>query len=512
MTYAIFWGGILRVFQALIHGAPTILVGLFVAGIFQRLLGRENTRRLFGCGTWHELPQAWLIGMLLPICSLGAIPVAREMRRAGISTGAILAFAMTAPLFNPISLLYGLTLSEPLVILTFAFGSMVLVTVVGAIWNWLFPYSGREEPAPPPVPYGLRRMAAIVVVAAREIVGPSLFYIVMGLSGVFLLCALLPPGSLQTTMEHSNPYAPIEMAAVATPAYATPLTAMSQLGSMFQHANSVGASFVLLTLGAGINLGLVAWIIRNQGLKRSLSWIALLFVVVLGLAYAMENPLYPRGIDPPGHTHAFDMYCQPFPDSSSDLPRMVVAKLKEDLKPFEQVGLIVLASVAGLGLLLKVLDRFFRVEDWLEKGAEAPESKRGWLDVRLSAPVLGGVALAGLVAFSIVGCFAYYPPPKEVFEEMFILRGEVLTAALSGNRKHAEHFIPVWDDWTHRLQVGVFLREGNLTAYRRMKARVFRDRLEFLKHAIEEGDRDETREYVGLVNRAYGRMRLAYLP
>ena len=39
-----------------------------------------------------------------------------------------------------------------------------------------------------------------------------------------------------------------------------------------------------------------------------------------------------------------------------------------------------------------------------------------------------------------------------------------------------------------------------------MKARVFRDRLEFLKHAVEEGDRDETREYIGLVNRAYGRI------
>jgi hypothetical protein len=60
-------------------------------------------------------------------------------------------------------------------------------------------------------------------------------------------------------------------------------------------------------------------------------------------------------------------------------------------------------------------------------------------------------------------------------------------------------------------RVGVFLRGGNLTAYRRMKARVFRDGLEFLKHAVEEGDRDETREYIGLVNRAYGRMRLAYL-
>jgi hypothetical protein len=95
---------------------------------------------------------------------------------------------------------------------------------------------------------------------------------------------------------------------------------------------------------------------------------------------------------------------------------------------------------------------------------------------------------------------------------MYILRGEVLTAATSGNTKHAEHCIPVWDDWTRQLQFGVFLREGSLTAYRRMKAKVFRDRLEFLKPAIEEADRDETREYVGLVVRAYRRMRQAYLP
>ena len=59
--------------------------------------------------------------------------------------------------------------------------------------------------------------------------------------------------------------------------------------------------------------------------------------------------------------------------------------------------------------------------------------------------------------------------------------------------------------------MGVFLREGSLSPYRRMKAKVFRDRLEFLKHAVEEGDRDETREYVALVDKAYRRMRTAYL-
>ena len=59
--------------------------------------------------------------------------------------------------------------------------------------------------------------------------------------------------------------------------------------------------------------------------------------------------------------------------------------------------------------------------------------------------------------------------------------------------------------------MGAFLREGTLSPYRRMKAKVFRDRLEFLKHAVEEGDREESREYVQAVDRAYRRMRQVFL-
>ena len=114
----LFWGAVLRIAQALVQAAPTILVGFIVAGVFRRLLGHAGTRRLFGDNGWRALPQAWAGGMLVPSCSLGVIPVVREMRRAGVSGGAILAFGLTAPLFNPISVLYVLTLADPIVILT----------------------------------------------------------------------------------------------------------------------------------------------------------------------------------------------------------------------------------------------------------------------------------------------------------------------------------------------------------------------------------------------------------
>ena len=513
MTEAILWGAALRAAQAVILATPTILVGLAVAGVFRRLLGPVNTRRLFGCGTWRELPQAWLIGMLLPVCSLGVIPVARELRRAGIKGGTIVAFAMTAPLFNPLSLLYGLTLAEPFTILAFAFCSLVVLTLVGAAFNRLLPDAAPAEAVEPPVAYGLRRMASIVTVAAREVVGPSLGYTLIALVGVAVLSASLPPGSLGSTMEHKNPYAPLAMTAVAIPAYSSPLVAMSQIGSMFQHANSVGAAFVLLTLGAGLNLGLIAWVGRTYGVARGATWLTLLTVVVLGLAYAIENPLFPSEVEPPGHTHAFDIYCRPFDSGqTSAMAPIVLGKLREEIDPVARVGLIVLASLVVIGLTLRGLDRRWRVEDWLERQpATPPDAATGWTSATISPPVLGGIALGGLVVFSVIGCYAYYPSSREVFEEMRILRGEVLTAALSGNQKHAGHFIPIWDDWTRRLQVGRFLREGPIGPYRRMKAKVFRDRLEFLKHAVEEGDREESREMVASVQKAYDRMRQVYL-
>ena len=82
----LFWGAIVRILQASMQAAPTVIIGLLVAAIFQRA-GRDVTNKIFGGNSWRSLPQAWGIGMLLPICSLGAIPVMSEMRRAGIAGG-----------------------------------------------------------------------------------------------------------------------------------------------------------------------------------------------------------------------------------------------------------------------------------------------------------------------------------------------------------------------------------------------------------------------------------------
>src|ERR1700752_2017101 len=140
------WSVVLRTGQIAVDSSMTLLCGFIVAGVMRRMLGAEGTRRLFGGSGWNGLFRAWAVGTLLPVGSLGVIPIAREMRRAGVPSATILAFVLAAPHINPLSLLYGLTLSEPIVVICFAGGSLVIAFLAGMSWDWLL--TRKEDAAP----------------------------------------------------------------------------------------------------------------------------------------------------------------------------------------------------------------------------------------------------------------------------------------------------------------------------------------------------------------------------
>ena len=506
----ILWGGLLRFGQAALAAAPTLLVGFVVAGVLRKLLGTAATRRAFGGNTWRSLPQAWLWGMLLPVCSLGVIPVAYELRRAGLSGGTILAFALTAPLFNPLSLLYGLTLSSPVVLMAFAVASLIVVTTVGFLWDRWFPNTSLKSEEEPPMPPGLGRLASVGLTAARHAAGPTLLYCLIGLSGSMVLSAIFPHGSLTDSMAHTDRMAPLHMLVVAIPAYATPLNVMMQVGGMFVHGNSVGAAYILLALGAGANLGLLVWAWRTYGLRPAAAFLLLFVAVVTCIAYAIEDPLYSAGsVDKP-HTHAFDVYACPFRSSSSDLPLKVWQKLTADVPLFEVVGLSCVGMLFVVGVGVSKFDPDGRIDTALAKPPEPTEEPASWMNAEVPGPVLGGVAIVGLVVLSVVGCFVYYPAPEETLEDMKMVRADALSYAFSRDVENTVKSIARYDDLTRRLQVGYYLRNLSLSEYQQTKARVLRGRLEQLKDTMEAEDFDRVRELNARVSAAHRRLREAF--
>ena len=64
-------------------------------------------------------------------------------------------------------------------------------------------------------------------------------------------------------------------------------------------------------------------------------------------------------------------------------------------------------------------------------------------------------------------------------------RAECLSGANSGHTKHALFWLPVWEDWSRRIEVGTFLRHGEVRPYQRMQGYLIRKKLELLEHELE---------------------------
>ncbi len=478
-----FFGGLMRAVQGLAAAAPTLIVGLFIAALLRYYLGTSGTHRLFGGDSLRSLPQSWLVGMLLPVCSIGVIPIIREMRRMGVRPGAITAFALSAPLFNPLSLLYGLTLSRPYVIVGFALASLAVVTILGISWDRTTKWRTSEAAMDPGV-IGLQRLWQSMLFMGRELCGATGGLTLLALLGLFVLGFVLPHGALQSAVEQLNPWAPLTMAAVSVPIYATPMLTMSQLGMMFAHGNSPGAAFCLLLLGTGVNLATLWWIATNYGTRSTVIWFSVLLIVVLGLAYAVNRPLIPPGVEPAGHTHAFDIYTNPLHAGASVTIESFVRKLSELVAVMDRIGL----SVLFVLLLVGLTNRYLMGSESERLDAVPPSqpelAETGW-NRRVSPSTVGITCLGGLVAFSVVGCYAFYPRPSEVLEEMRLARVELLSGAASRDYERVLRWIPIQEEWSRKLEVGYAMRRFELRPYQKMQTYLLRKKLELLEHATE---------------------------
>ncbi|MDA8016922.1 MAG: permease, partial [Thermoanaerobaculia bacterium] len=80
-----------------IQAAPFILFGLLVAGLIHVLLPESLVLRWMGRPGISGVVRAALIGVPLPVCSCGVVPITVELRRKGASKPAAQSFLITTP-------------------------------------------------------------------------------------------------------------------------------------------------------------------------------------------------------------------------------------------------------------------------------------------------------------------------------------------------------------------------------------------------------------------------------
>jgi len=85
-----------KILEIWLDMSPYLLLGMMVAGVLHIYLGSNFIRKHMGRGI-KNIVKASLLGVPLPVCSCGVIPIASSLRDDGASKGATLSFLVSTP-------------------------------------------------------------------------------------------------------------------------------------------------------------------------------------------------------------------------------------------------------------------------------------------------------------------------------------------------------------------------------------------------------------------------------
>ncbi len=494
------------------NAAPSLLMGLVLAGLLEGMVGASAIRRAFGAGRWTGPWRAWAIGLLVPTCSLGALPIARAIRRAGVPPGTVISFLLVAGALNPFSLVFGLSMLGPGPLGLIVAGSLVSSAIVGGVRNLRDAADPADATVPTPtIPStGLRRLAAAGLAAADDLAGPMGRDLALAALGVALLGAFLPSGWLQLATSPSRPTGPLVLSAAVTPAYVGPVEAMRQAGGSFRDGYPLGIGFVLVVCGAGLNLAVVQGICRLVG-----RGVFVPTVLVLALYPAAEYAIDALGLRSPPetilHTHALDSYGRsPMTDGSSGAILDRLAELTKSRGPVGWAAIGSIALLAAVGATFRRPEVRARVVGWIE----GPATARGRPGAAVGELV---IPRAWLIGFAILSAIAaggallviHYPPPEEILEEMDRARTEVIYSVKHDPPDVALGEIRRWEELAEKIEPALLIHRRRQDQAVHDGATELRNSLKMLRELVEAGRVDEAKTTLGYVADMYQACRRA---
>lgn len=113
--------------------APYMLLGFGMAGLLSVTMSQATVERHMGGKGFLPAIKAVLLGIPLPLCSCGVLPVAASLRKHGASRGATAAFLLSTPQTGIDSVLVTYGLLGPVI----AIFRPIVAFFTGLIGGWL---------------------------------------------------------------------------------------------------------------------------------------------------------------------------------------------------------------------------------------------------------------------------------------------------------------------------------------------------------------------------------------
>jgi len=114
-----------------------LLIGFLLSGIFYEFVPQSIVKKYLVKKNFFTLLTIILIGMILPICCIGSLPMAIGFRQKGVKLGNVLAFLVATPATSVTSVLLTLKFFGPSFTIYLCISVLILGFVIGILGNIL---------------------------------------------------------------------------------------------------------------------------------------------------------------------------------------------------------------------------------------------------------------------------------------------------------------------------------------------------------------------------------------
>ncbi len=292
--------------------APWVLGGFFIAGVLSLWLNARIVREHFGGGRLGAILKAVGLGIPLPVCSCGVIPLGASLRKHGAGKGPTAAFLMSTPQtgVDSIAVTYGMmgglfALFRPLAALV----SGILCGFAVEALDGDSPTAGdipEPEIEAETSPWWIRVLHNGFVVLPRSVGGA----LVMGALVSALVMALVPENYIAEKI--SSPLLQmVLMLAFGIPVYICSTAAVPFSLGLLAAGLSPGAAMTFLIGGPGVSASTLLAVWRLMGLRTMIVYVTVLATCAIVFGLLLNEflppgwmPLGVRSLDPHAHPAA----------------------------------------------------------------------------------------------------------------------------------------------------------------------------------------------------------------
>ncbi len=250
-----------------------LLAGLLLAGLLHVLFRPSQIARHLGGGSWRSILNASLIGLPLPLCSCGVIPMALGLRRQGAGRGPTLAFLSATPQTGVDSFLPTWALLGAPFALLRILCTLVSSMATGRLVSALEPEERSTATAPvadSPLPAGLlaRLREAFRYALFEHLAGIYLWLLLgltlaAGVSAFFPLDAPSANGWVER-LPGGRLAGWLAIAVIGLPMYVCATGSIPFAAVIASHLG-MGAAFIFLSLGPATNIATMILVWKEMG-------------------------------------------------------------------------------------------------------------------------------------------------------------------------------------------------------------------------------------------------------